>query len=376
MPKVNPINWMIVLAAILGFFLAIQMMGQGLQELGKDMTLVTNGVSTPYIGLFIGLLTTAILQSSSTTTALAVTAVASGSIALDAAIPIILGANVGTTITSTIVAFGFITKSKEFRRAVSAAMIHDMFNILGVLIIFPIELRYHFLKRMSSYLSHLIHIGDSNGNSSIWLSQSLKSIGQFVLELTGPIPMLLIAIMLLFASIKQIGKLSYKQLVGDRQAVLKNVIFKNPLRAFGLGLGITSIVQSSSLTSSLIVPLVATGKVRLDRAFYFLMGSNIGTTITALIAALFSSEAAMSLAIAHFLFNTMAVLLFAGIPFFGKIPLYLAERLGYLMFRYRISAFAYITLAFFAIPFGLIYLSNGDQPQEESAIEQVEAAPR
>ncbi|MEQ9229359.1 MAG: Na/Pi symporter, partial [Cyclobacteriaceae bacterium] len=144
----------------------------------------------------------------------------------------------------------------------------------------------------------------------------------------------------------------------------QNVVFKTPLKALGMGTLITSIVQSSSLTTSLIVPLVATGKVSLKRAFHFLMGANIGTTITAILAALFRSEAAMSLAIAHFLFNAIAVLIFFAIPIIGKLPLCLAERLGYMMYRYRASAFAYITLAFFVIPFGLIYFSKEETPVE------------
>jgi sodium-dependent phosphate cotransporter len=168
-----------------------------------------------------------------------------------------------------------------------------------------------------------------------------------------------------------LSKLLYTHLVGSRQEQFQNIVFKNPGRAFGWGLLMTAIVQSSSLTTSLIVPLVATDKVRLERAFNFLMGANIGTTITAILAALFRSEAAMSLAIAHFLFNLATVLIYVFIPIIGKLPLYFAEKLGYLMFRYRIAAFAYITLVFFVIPFTLIYFSKSERSPTPQPIEKV-----
>ncbi|MBK8291849.1 MAG: Na/Pi symporter [Flammeovirgaceae bacterium] len=85
-----------------------------LQHLGKDAAdIILLATSNPFTGLFIGLLVTALMQSSSATTAMTVALIASGSISLHGAVPIIMGANVGTTITSTIVSLGFITKKKN-----------------------------------------------------------------------------------------------------------------------------------------------------------------------------------------------------------------------------------------------------------------------
>lgn len=352
-------NAILVFLAVGLFLLSIDLLSAAIGHLAVgSVAPIIEATNNPFVGLFIGLLLTAILQSSSTTTSMAVAAVAAGSITLDSAIPIILGANIGTTITSTIVAFGYITKANEFRKAVSAAMIHDMFNILGILIIFPLELNYQLLQRASTAISKFMPIGASTADSSFWLSRAFGYIGDTLNDFVGPFVLLLFAVILLFASIKLISRILYKGMVGESQKQFRNTIFRTPLRAFGWGLTITSAVQSSSLTSSLIVPLVATGKVRLSRAFHFLMGANIGTTLTAILAALFRSEAAMSLAIAHFLFNLVVVIIFLSIPFIGRLPLYLAERMGHLMFKFRIAAFVYITLAFFAIPFALIYFSD------------------
>ena len=93
----------------------------------------------PFISLFIGLLTTALIQSSSTVTSIAVAMVASGTISLDSGIFVIMGANIGTTLTSDIISLSYITNKSKFRLAISAGVVHDFFNILTVIIIFPLE---------------------------------------------------------------------------------------------------------------------------------------------------------------------------------------------------------------------------------------------
>jgi sodium-dependent phosphate cotransporter len=349
-----------LLLAVTLFLLSIDMLGLGLNRMaGSSLVNITTATSNPFIGLFIGLLVTAILQSSSTTSSLAVAAVASGAITLENAIPMIIGANVGTTITSTIVAFGFITKGNEFERAMSAAMLHNMFNILGVILIFPLELNYHFLQDLSYTISSSIPVASGSINS-FWLSQFFDVIGLFILKWTGRFVLLVVSIVLLFAAIKMLSQLLYTHMLGSRKERFQNIVFKNSLRSLGWGMLMTAVVQSSSLTTSLIVPLVATGKVSNQRAFQFIMGANIGTTITAILAALFRSEAAMSLAIVHFLFNVIVTLIFLILPLIGKIPVFCAEKISYLMARYRISALVYITLIFFTIPFSLIYFNKAE----------------
>lgn len=107
-----------------------------------------------------------------------------------------------------------------------------------------------------------------------------------------------------------------------------------------------------------MVPLVATGKAPLKRAFQFIIGANLGTTITALMAALFRSEAAISLAFAHFLFNAIGVILFLFVPYLSDLPIYLAKKLGSLTLKYRVVGIVYVLIIFFALPFTLIYFST------------------
>ncbi len=143
-----------ILGSLVLFVFALDMMVSSLQHLGKTAAeTILLATSNPFTALFIGLLITAMIQSSSTATSLVVALVASGSLTTESAIPIIMGANIGTTITSTIVSLGFINKKKEFRRAVAAGTYHDFFNILTATILFPLEYYYRFLSDLATYIT-------------------------------------------------------------------------------------------------------------------------------------------------------------------------------------------------------------------------------
>lgn len=343
------------------FFISIQLLGISFQHLGNGISLaISETTSNPFIGLFIGLLSTAILQSSSTTTSMAVAAVAAGSITLHNAIPIVMGANIGTTLTSTLVSLSYITKANEFKRALSAGASHDIFNILVVIILFPLEITYGLLTYLSQKMTALITLDnwgtswDLNPFDLGFFSQSLVA----VVELLGPVITIILSISILLGSVKLLSSFLYERMIGETQERFKTIIFDNTRRSFGWGVLLTSIIQSSSLTTSLIVPLVATGKVALRRAFPFIMGANLGTTITALMAAIFRSEAAISLALAHFLFNAIGVLIFLFIPYLSSLPTFLAKKLGSITLKYRVVGIAYLLIIFFVLPFALIYFST------------------
>jgi len=350
--------------AVLGFFIAIHFLSISFHSIGHDFAnSFAMAFSNPAIGLFIGLLGTAILQSSSTTTSMAVTAVAAGSISLENAIPVVMGANIGTTLTSTIVSMSYVTKTAEFRKAVSAGVVHDMFNVLTCILLFPLEMKYGILSRTSMKLASLINISEpaQNFSEKLFLYSFIEKIGSIVVEHAGVLVMLVLSFILLFVTVKIISNILYNQLIGNAKSKFESIAFKNTFKSFGWGFLLTSIIQSSSLTTSLIVPLVATGKVNLRRAFQFIVGANLGTTITAILAALFKSEAAMSLAIAHFLFNSVGLVFFLAIPFLRVIPIYLSEKLGAVALRFKLTAFAYIIVVFFLLPFTLIYFSKNNK---------------
>lgn len=358
---------LVIAVSILLFLLSIELMGLSIGKMAGEFTQSISVVTAnPFIGLFIGLLSTALLQSSSTTTSITVAAVASGAISLQNAIPIVMGANVGTTITSTIISMSYISKQKEFRKAVAAGTAHDFFNILTVILLFPLEAKYGFLEKISAVIASALHSGDASLVDETYKTSSFFEIStEWFVSAVGPIISLLLGITLLFVCIKFISKWLYKILIGKTKDQFENAVFKNKYRAFGWGLVITSVAQSSSLTTSLIVPLVATGKVKIKKAFQFILGANIGTTITALLAAIFQSEAAISLAIVHLLFNLIGVSIFFLIPYISSVPVFIAKEMGRITMKARLAGFAYILFAFFLFPFTLIYFSNPTEKSKE-----------
>jgi solute carrier family 34 (sodium-dependent phosphate cotransporter) len=367
-------NTIYILAALLVFLFSLDLMIASLQQLGSVATeTILLATSNPFTGLFIGLLVTAIIQSSSATTSMVVALVASGSITLPAAVPIIMGANIGTTITSTIVSLGFITKKKEFRRAVAAGTYHDFFNILTTIILFPLEYYFGFLSGMARNIAtKFFHepTGAVNVDFSFlggrfeWIITNLKE------TINNGFLLGLLSIVLLFGSILFFRKVITHILGFGTPEKFQRFFFRNTLKSFAWGLLTTAAIRSSTVTTSLVVPLVAKKVVRLKSAVPFILGANIGTTITAFIAATFNSNAAISIAIAHFLFNLFGVLIFLPIPFVKDIPLKLANGLGRLTLRYRLVGFSYLLFTFFFIPFLLIYLSKGVIGIQEATYER------
>ncbi|WP_236675991.1 Na/Pi symporter [Chryseolinea lacunae] len=369
-----------IAGAFLLFLFALDLMTSSLQHLGKNVAeTILLATSNPFTGLFIGLLITAMLQSSSTTTSLVVALVASGSITIQSAIPIIMGANIGTTITSTIVSLGFINKRKEFRRAVAAGTYHDFFNILTTVVLFPLEYYYGFLSSLSVWISSFFFTPTvapvENTVSHFWVGFS--PVIDFLLEeIPSAFFLGFVALVLLFGSILIFRRLISNLLKAKSPELFARFFFKNQFKSFMWGLLTTAAIRSSTITTSVVVPIVAKKIASLKQAAPFIMGANVGTTITAFIAAMLNANTsgAISIAIAHFLFNFIGVLLFFPIPVLRKLPMALAEGLGKLTLKYRLVGFVYILVTFFFIPFSLIYFNQDSVKTYNLGYEELNAA--
>ena len=360
-------NVRIVLAiagAFVLFLFALDLMTSSLQHMGKNVAeTILLATSNPFTGLFIGLLITAMLQSSSTTTSLVVALVASGSITLQSAIPIIMGANIGTTITSTIVSLSFINRKKEFRRAVAAGTYHDFFNILTTAVLFPLEYYYGFLSSLSAWITSFLFTPAAapveNKISHFWVGFS-PVIEFLIRAVPSPFFLAFVALILLFSSILIFRRLISNLLKAKSPEQFGRFFFKNQFKSFLWGLLTTAAIRSSTITTSVVVPIVAKKIANLKQAAPFIMGANVGTTITAFIAATLNANTgpAISIAIAHFLFNFIGVLLFFPVPVMRRLPMALAEGLGKLALKYRLVGFVYILVTFFFLPFTLIYFNR------------------
>ena len=373
---------LLVILSLLFFFFSISLISAAFKNLGEEsIRSIFQTTSNPFIALFIGLLITAIIQSSSTSTSMIVAVVATGSLSLENAVPMIMGANVGTTLTSSLVALSFVTSKRAFRRAISAGVIHDFLNILLTIILLPLELLYGFLTFFATAIGHRISIMETGffnaPNLSIIDDLTVLSENFIVLFNNKVLPVVL-SFILLFVSIKFLSWIIYRQLIGTSKKNFQNYFFKNKFQSFSFGLILTSAVQSSSITTSLIVPLVANRKISLRNCFPYIVGANLGTTVTAFLAALFNNEAAISIAMIHFAFNLAGIFLFLILPVVKEIPIALARYFSKTVQRHRYVGFAYIILLFFLIPFTLISFNKygvtdkqintiGKQKAEQSA---------
>lgn len=353
----------LILAALLyGFFVGLDLMGLSFKLMGAGLaqTLLAT-TSNPFVGLFIGLLATSLVQSSSTTTSITVGLVAAGALTVEGAVPIIMGANIGTTVTNTIVSLGHVGRHDEFERAFAGATVHDFFNWMAVAIMFPLEITTGFLSRAARSLESVLE-----GVGGVQLFNPLKAVvhpsAQALSNLTGSSGTLslVLGIVMIVVALKLLVDVLRSGLGTKTDQMIQRTLFRNSLTAIAVGALVTAAVQSSSITTSLLVPLVGAGVITLEQMFPFTLGANIGTTITAMLAALATGNpAAIAVALAHLLFNVLATVVIYGIPQLRAVPLYLARSLGRLAATRKSLAVAYVGLLFFGLPLLLLAASGG-----------------
>lgn len=356
MPPV--VRLLALLALLYIFFVSISLMGASFKFFGKDFAKqLLETTSDPFVGLFIGLLATSIVQSSSTTTSMTVGLVAGGGLEVTGAIPIIIGANIGTSVTATLVSLGHIGRTSEFRRAFAAATVHDFFNLLSVIVIFPLQLSTNYLGRAAGFLGE--HFADAGGFK---LFNPLKAIVtpavNAITHLTGEngVLILILSVVLLFLALRYLVVNLRALVIGKVEAFFSSTLFRNAGRAFALGLVLTVMVQSSSITTSLAVPLAGAGILTLAQIFPLTLGANVGTTITAILAAMVTGQvAAVTVAFAHLLFNISGIIILWPAR---AIPLGLARLMAGAATRSKLIPLFFIVLIFFVIPLVIIWIAG------------------
>ena len=325
--------------------------------------------TNPIIALVIGVVATALIQSSSTVTSIIVGMVAGG-LPLSIAIPMVMGANIGTSLTSTIVSLGHVRSGDEFRRAFSAATVHDSFNILAVMVILPIELLFQPLQRMAQATAGMF-VSDVNlSMKDVNFMKTLLSPASDVLSaavswlpgIWSGVALILIGVALILFVVTIIGKMLRKLMVGRAKEIMHAAVGRGPMSSLGSGAVITLAVQSSSTTTALIVPLAGSGVFSLRQVYPFVLGANVGTTITALLAATAISGPtailALQIALIHLFFNLLAIVLIYGLPFLRGIPPLMAETLATLAQRNKLYVLAYILGVFFVLPLLILGISQ------------------
>ncbi len=377
-PKRTMPSWLravLVVALLYGFLVGVQLLESGVKGLGSDTAGgLFEGITNPLAALFVGILATVLVQSSSVTTSTIVGLVAIPAVVgqppilpLETAIPMIMGANIGTSVTNTIVSLGHARRNDEFRLAFSAATMHDFFNLIAVAILLPLELTTHFLQRAATQMAELLPGGsDATFDSPIkgavkWGSTRIQHlVEQFISSETAlGVTLILVGIAIIFFALAYITK-NMRVLIAARiERSVNAALAKSGLVGMGVGVVVTVAVQSSSITTSILVPIVASGMLLVRNAYPITLGANIGTTVTALIAALATGSIdGMTIALVHLLFNIVAILIIYPWGKIRYVPVMLAEKLADIAVTRKWIAVAYTGTVFIAIPIiGILVLS-------------------
>lgn len=340
------------------FLVSIDLFGAAFKLFGKDTAReLIESTSNPFAGLLIGILATSIIQSSSTTTSILVALVGAGALSVDCAIPIVMGANIGTTITNTFVSMGHISRKAEFERALAGAIVHDFFNLLAVIVFFPLQYYTKFLSYGAVFLANIFkEVGGLKFASP--MKVLTRPAVEIIVKLSGEssIIVIILALLFLFLALRYLVILLKSLFLERLEAFFDKYIFKTTFRALLFGLFLTTLVQSSSVTTSLVVPLVAAGILKLEKIYPYTLGANVGTTITAILASLYTGQiSAITVAFAHLLFNISGICVFLPLK---QIPIYLARLMSKLAMKNRIYPIIFVLFVFFFLPLGLLYLTK------------------
>lgn len=351
----------VVVGLIYFFLIGVSSLEAGIKIMGADtQERLFSAASNPFAALCIGILGTVLVQSSSASTSVIVGLVASGALGVEDAVPMVMGANIGTTVTNTLVSLGHIRHSNEFRRAFAAATVHDFFNVLAVAVLLPAELLFGIISRPATTISdRLVGTAGSEWKSpvKVWVKEPvswLKSLWEAV-GASGNfqgVLMVLTGLVIILSALTLITK-NMRALVADRVERSLNALLSRGGGAVALllGLVITIAVQSSSITTSILIPLAGAGVIKLRNAYPVTLGANVGTTITALLASLAaSSPESLTVALAHTTFNVIGIALLYVLPFARDVPVHMAEGLANLAVKRRSAAVAYVGVAFVVVP--------------------------
>lgn len=441
------VNCVLILGLLYLFLIGLDLMGNAFKGMsGAGVGELLASVSNPIAGLSIGVLATVLLQSSSTTTSIIVTMVGADILTVVAAIPMIMGANIGTSITNTIVAHGHIVSGQEFKCAMQGATVHDVFNVLTVFTMLPLEI---ITQAMGSGLLFSISeaIADALvGKSALTFTSPVKVVvkplssefikidkniikgiakgciecvtdagetgfckddsrkdeneekikrcvspeewtslyadGRIVTggfseglgDVGGSLVVLIISLLFLcFALYGIVRLLHYLILYNGRVQsedgeettfvrLTRKVLGFNAYLSIFFGMVMTICVQSSSIITSALVPLVALQIITVEQMLPLTLGANIGTTCTAFLASIVTEKKnAIQIALCHLTFNIFGILIWFPVPIVRRQVLKIAMMLGERTLTYRWFGFFYLMVGFIAVPlllFGCSYTIN------------------
>jgi solute carrier family 34 (sodium-dependent phosphate cotransporter) len=349
------------------FLVGVKALEKGISSFGGEVVgEVFGSVANPIAGLAAGVLATVLVQSSSVSTSMMVGLVGAGVLPLETAVPMVMGANIGTTVTNTLASLGHVRQNAYFERAFAAATVHDYFNLLSVAILLPVEIGFGLVTRVATWLSDLlggllpaVESGDGRVKQAVeapvaWFAGEVEQLGG-----NPGVLLLVLGICLIFFALWMITRQMKSVMSGRIENAINGILGRGAgVGALIAGILMTAAVQSSSITTSILVPLVAAGVLSLRNAYPVTLGANIGTTVTALLASVAAdSPDALTLAMAHLTFNVMGTLIFYPAPRLRNLPIRLATATARVAVRRKSIVVAYVVGVFIVAPLAVLLIA-------------------
>ncbi|KAG7398748.1 hypothetical protein PHYBOEH_010491 [Phytophthora boehmeriae] len=385
------------LAALYFFMVAVKLIGDGFTlALGCDTKGAFDFADNPVAGLMIGTIATALLHSSGTVTSIVVALVGSGGMTIRQGVYVIMGSNIGTCITCIMVAFGQVGDRGRFQRAMAAATVHDMYNLWSVFVLFPIEVILHPLEELSVAMSNA---SASGGAFDSPVDAVVKPLAKELIEVdkdsiydvaTGDLECLpdqtfvtggafegssmsdgsigaivvVIGFCILVCSLLTLVKMLAKVFMGPTKRLISKLLNYNGYINIIVGTLITFVVHSSTVVTSTLTPLAGLGVITLEQVYPLVIGANLGTTGTALLASLVTGKSdSVAIALVHFWFNMFGIMLFYPIPITRKPILGWARSLAFASAAWPMTAVIFLMVLFLFAPgilLGLVYMCTAD----------------
>ena len=374
-----------LVSGIFLFICALEGIGFGFKLMFSEwanaiLSLVKSGVA-PFTGLAIGILAATLMESSSAVVATTMVSMAGMveaglpiATAMRFGLPMVLGANVGTTAGNTITLFAIrrSTTDEEFNSTIPGVLVDDVYKLLTIIIVFPLELATGFLSftasRIGTYLFELLRletllaIFEKTIIDIIITEPIVDPLGHlfshYIGQRFGGIVFFAFWFVIVILSIDYLNTRGLKLLIKTDWAARVSAAFEHPVKSFATGLGITWLVGSSSIGTSLAIPMIATKMVTIEKAYPYLCGSNMGTTID--LAQIYGYMAGgligIMLGMALVILNTLALVIFLLSPL-RIFPIIVANKIAYLITSKPYSQFmlvAYVILVFIIFPLMVI----------------------
>lgn len=384
---------LIALTATYTFMVAIRLISDGFTlAVACNTKDVFSFANNPVAGVIIGTVATALLHSSSTITSITVALVGANAMTIRQGVYVVMGANIGTCVTCIMVAFAQVTQRARFQRAMAAATVHDMYNIWSVIVMFPLEVLFHPLERLSVALSDA---RTHSGAFSSPIDAIVRPISTLLIQLDsdsitnvatgerictheeslviggafhstslhdGPISAIVVVLgfLLLVCSLLTLVKMLTRLFSEPAKVLISRLLNFNGYVNIFLGTLVTFAVHSSTVVTSIMTPMAGLGVVTLEQVYPIVIGANIGTTGTALLASLVTGKSnAVAIALVHFWFNVFGAFLFYPVPASRRPILGWARSLAFFSASWPYVAVGFLIAVFLAIPgllFALVWL--------------------